>query len=75
VASAGELAALADRIEAVSAPAIFIEVGLPKQIAEAVGDEAGVTVIELPSHALPDDGSYFTFMREMTATISKALDS
>ena len=37
------------------------------------GNETGVQVIELTTHALPADGSYFTFMRNLAAIITNAL--
>jgi hypothetical protein len=30
-------------------------------------------VVEVPTHTLPDDGSYFTFMREAAAAVSDGL--
>jgi zinc/manganese transport system substrate-binding protein len=72
-ASAGELAELKDLIEREGVPAIFTEVGTPSQVAESIADEAGATVVELPSHNLPDDGSYFTFLRGIATAIADAL--
>jgi hypothetical protein len=40
---------------------------------EAVGRETGVEVVELPSHTLPDDGSYFTFIRQIASDVAGAL--
>lgn len=71
--SAGELAELADLIEAEGVPAIFTEIGTPAAVVEAIGRDTGVEVVELPSHTLPADGSYFTFMRDLTAPIADAL--
>jgi hypothetical protein len=42
-------------------------------VAKAIGDETGVKVVELTSHALPADGSYFTFMRDLATVIADAL--
>jgi zinc/manganese transport system substrate-binding protein len=42
-------------------------------VAKAIGEETGVKVIELLTHALPDDGSYFTFLHDLAATIADAL--
>jgi zinc/manganese transport system substrate-binding protein len=71
-ASAGELAELKELIERQDVRAIFTEIGTPSQVAEAIADEAGATVVELPSHTLPDDGSYFTFMRGIAAAVADA---
>jgi zinc/manganese transport system substrate-binding protein len=71
--SAGELAALRDEIVAEGVPAIFTEVGTPAAVVEAIGQEAGVQVVELPSHNLPEDGSYFSFIRAISSAIAGAL--
>jgi zinc/manganese transport system substrate-binding protein len=71
--SAGELAALKAQIEAEGVWAIFTEIGTPAAVVEAVGREAGVDVVELPSHTLPDDGSYFTFIRQIASDVAGAL--
>ena len=71
--SAGELAALKAQIEAEGVWAIFTEIGTPAAVVEAVGRETGVDVVELPSHTLPDDGSYFTFIRQIASDVAGAL--
>ncbi len=71
--SAGELAKLKAAIEAEGVPAIFVEIGTPTAVAEAIGRETGVAVVELPSHTIPADGSYFTFVREIAAGVADAL--
>lgn len=72
-ASAADLARLADQVRAAGATVVFIEIGTPRQLAEAIAEETGATVVELPSHNLPDDGSYFTFMRALASEIAGAL--
>jgi zinc/manganese transport system substrate-binding protein len=72
-ASAGELAELKELIEREGVRAIFTELGTPSQVAESIAGEAGATVVELPSHTLPADGSYFTFVRDIAAAIAGAL--
>jgi hypothetical protein len=42
-------------------------------VVEAIGQEAGVQVVELPSHNLPEDGSYFSFIRAISSAIAGAL--
>ena len=45
--------------------AIFTELGTSPTWPQAIGKETGVKVVELTTHSLPDDGSYFTFMRNL----------
>lgn len=71
--SAGELAALKAAIEGQDVRAIFTEIGTPAAVSEAIANETGIRVVELPSHTLPPDGSYFTFMRLIATTIADAL--
>lgn len=71
--SAGDLASLKQLIEQNQVRAIFTELGTPPQVAQAIGQETGVKVVELTTHALPEDGSYFTFMRNLTAVITQGL--
>ena len=62
--SAQELPKLADEIAAQNVKAIFTEIGTPTQVADAIGEETGVKVVDLASHNLPDDGTYATFLLE-----------
>jgi len=71
--SAGELAALKAEIEEQGVRAIFTEIGTPAAVVEAIGQETGAEVVELPSHNLPDDGSYFTFIRQIGTAVGDAL--
>lgn len=71
--SASNLAALRAQVEREGVPAIFTEVGTPAGVAEAIGDQTGARVIEVGTHALPDDGSYFTFVRDVAATVHDGL--
>jgi zinc/manganese transport system substrate-binding protein len=71
--SAGELAALKHEIDEEGVQAIFTEIGTPSAVVESIGNETGVQVVELPSHSLPADGSYFTFIREIAGAIASAL--
>lgn len=72
--SASNLAALRQQVEAEGVPAIFNEAGTPAGVASAIADQTGVPVIEVATHNLPDDGSYFTFMRDMAAAVKRGLD-
>jgi zinc/manganese transport system substrate-binding protein len=71
--SAGELAALQAEIDEQGVKAIFTEIGTPTAVVEAIGQETGVEVVELPSHTLPDDGSYFSFIRQIGTAVADAL--
>jgi len=71
--SAGELADLRAEIEEYDVKAIFTEIGTPAAVAEAISRETGVRIVELPSHTLPEDGSYFTFIREIATAVADAL--
>jgi zinc/manganese transport system substrate-binding protein len=71
--SASELSALKTLIEANHVKAIFTELGTPPAVAESIGQETGVKVVSISTHSLPSDGSYFTFMTELSDTIVNAL--
>jgi zinc/manganese transport system substrate-binding protein len=71
--SAADLAALKQAIQENHVKAIFTELGTSPTVARAIGDETGVSVVELTTHALLSDGSYFTFMRNLATVITNAL--
>ena len=71
--SASDMAALKILIEENHVRAIFTELGTPKAVSDAIGNETGVKVIELTTHSLSSDGSYFTFMRNLSQTIVDGL--
>lgn len=71
--SAADLAALKTLIQDNQVKAIFSEIGTPVAISDAIGRETGVKVVELSTHFLPSDGSYFTFMRDLAQTIVENL--
>ena len=71
--SAADLAALRKAIEENKVRAIFTELGTSPSVAKAIGDETGVKVVRLTTHALPADGSYFSFMRDLATIIADAL--
>ena len=71
--SASDLARLKKSILENQVKAIFTELGTPAAVSEAIGKETGVKVIELTTHNLPEDSSYFTFMRNLTQTIIEGL--
>jgi len=71
--SAAELARLKKLIQKNQVKAIFTELGTAPAVAQAIGKETGVRVVELTTHSLPEDGSYFTFMHNLTNVITDAL--
>ncbi len=71
--SASDLAELKKLIEDNNVKAIFTELGTSPAVADAIGKETGVKVVELTTHSLPADGSYFTFERNMAKVIVDGL--
>lgn len=71
--SAGELTELAEQIASEGVTVIFAEIGTPQSVVEAIASATGATVVQLPSHNLPDDGSYFTFIEGISGAIADAL--
>ncbi len=71
--SAADLADLKKAIQDNQVKVIFTELGTSASVAEAIGKETGVSVIELATHTIPADGSYFTFMENMAQTIVNGL--
>ena len=71
--SARQLKDLATQIQAQGVTAIFTEIGTPQSVVDAIGGATGVQVVQLPSHTMPADGSYFTFIREIATAIAGAL--
>jgi zinc/manganese transport system substrate-binding protein len=71
--SASNLAVLKQEIQDNQVKAIFTELGTPKAVSEAIGKETGAKVIELTTHSLPADGSYFTFMRNLAQVIVEGI--
>ena len=71
--SAANLAALKQAIEDNHVKAIFAELGTSSAVANAISHETGVKVVQLTTHTLPGDGSYFTFLTNMASVITNAL--
>jgi len=71
--AAGQLADLRAAIEAEGVTVIFTEIGTPAAVVEAIGRETGAAVVELPSHTLPADGSYATFIGQIATAIATTL--
>jgi len=71
--SAADLAALETKIREAGVPAIFTELGTSPATARAIGNDTGARVVELTTHALPADGSYFTFLRNIAGLVAANL--
>lgn len=71
--SAASLGALQALIAANHVPVLFTEVGTPARVVDALAREARVRCVPLTTHAVPADGSYFTFLRNLAATITEGL--
>ena len=72
-ASAAALSQLAGEVRQLHVKAIFTEIGTPPQVAEAIGSETGVKVIDLATHNLPADGKYSTFLTDNARKVAAAL--
>jgi zinc/manganese transport system substrate-binding protein len=72
--SAADLANLKKLVQENQVPAIFTELGTSPAVAKTIGEETGVKVVEISTHKLPEDGSYFTLMKNLAQTIAGALD-
>lgn len=73
-ASASWLASLKGLIAKNGVKVIFTEVGTPRQVVDALSKETGARAVPLATHVLPADGSYFTFERELAATVVAGLE-
>jgi zinc/manganese transport system substrate-binding protein len=71
--AAGQLADLRAAIEAEGVTVIFTEIGTPSAVVEAIGRETGAAVVLLPSHTLPADGTYASFIGQIATAIATAL--
>jgi len=72
-ASAGDLATLKETIADEGVSVIFTEMGTSPDVVEALAAEAKVSVVELSTHFLPEDGTYKTFILQLASMISVAL--
>jgi zinc/manganese transport system substrate-binding protein len=71
--SAKDLAELKQLIQENQVKTIFTELGTPAAVADAIGKETGAKVVELTTHSLPDDGSYFTMQQNLAKLITDNL--
>jgi zinc/manganese transport system substrate-binding protein len=71
--SAADMAALKTTVQKNPVGVIFTELGTPPRVAQTLGAELHLKVVEITTHSLPADGSYFTFLKTLTDTIVGAL--
>ena len=71
--SAADLAALKQDILSNGVGAIFTELGTSAVVINQIGKETGARVVQLSTHVLPADGSYFTFETNLAQTIVDGL--
>lgn len=71
--SAADMANLKKAIQSKKVSVIFTELGTPPKVAEALGKELHLKVVEITTHALLDDGSYFTFLTTLSDQVIGAL--
>ncbi len=71
--SASNLAALEAKVKAAGVKAVFTELGTDPSVAQAVGSDTGARVVQLTTHALPPDGSYFTFLTNIANLVAENL--
>jgi zinc/manganese transport system substrate-binding protein len=71
--SASDMADLKNTMKGRKVSVIFTELGTPPKVAQALGTEVGLKVVEITTHALGDDGSYFTFLQSLATTVVSAL--
>lgn len=71
--SAADMASLKHAIEENGVKALFTELGTSPALARQIGEETGARVVPIASHLLPEDGSYFTMIRNLTQTIVEAV--
>ena len=71
--SAAQLAALRDAVRAAGVGVIFTEVGTPPAVAATVARETGARLVEVPTHTLPADNTYRSFVATLAATVVDAL--
>jgi len=72
-ATAGQLAELKEQAEAAGVGAIFVDEGTPSKVADQIASEIGVSVYQLPSHTVPDDGGYHAYVIALADVIVKGL--
>lgn len=71
--SASHLKELEDAMREAGVRVVFTETGTPNAVVDAIVAETGATVVQVGTEAMPDDGSYSTYIQDLTRRISSAL--
>jgi len=71
--SAADMAGLKKTIQRTKVRVIFTELGTPPKVADALGRELGLKVVQITTHALGPDSSYFTFLETLSDIVVGAL--
>jgi zinc/manganese transport system substrate-binding protein len=71
--SASDIAALVTQIKISGVKAIFTETGTSPSVVQQISAATGIKVMELAPTRLPADGSYFTFMSDLTTKVVDGL--
>ena len=71
--SAAQVGGVVATIRREKVPAIFSETGTPRAVAEAISSDSGAKVVDLTTHSVADDGSYYTTMENLMTTIADNL--
>lgn len=71
--SASDMAALKSVIQDRKVTVIFTELGTPPKVAQALGTEVGLRVVEITTHSLGSGGTYFTYLKDLATGIVSGL--
>ena len=71
--SAADLAALKQLIIENHVSVVFTELGTPAAVASSISRETGAKLVEMNTHLVPPDGSYFTLMTDLARTLTEGL--
>lgn len=72
-ATAGQMADLKEKAKESGARAIFVDEGTPSKVADQIASEIGVSVYQLPSHTVPDEGGYRAYVMSLANVIVEGL--
>jgi zinc/manganese transport system substrate-binding protein len=72
-ATAGNLARLRKDAQAAGVNAVFVDEATPTNVANQIASEIGVGVYQLPSHSIPDDGQYKSYVLSIANVIVQGL--
>lgn len=71
--SASQLSDLKKVIAGRKVRVIFTELGTPPKVAQALASELKIKAVEIVTHALPADGSYFSLVKNLAQTVVENL--